>query len=237
MKFVIRLLLLFACLLSLAAQESDDREAREVRGRRAWFVATAIPDGLENPVAVLTGEDLVQVTLSKRMASGPVKIPADGLIRIVREVPNPDGAAEPAYLTLARARIPETMAEALIILIPVGKKESNLVYRAKIQDLASFTGGDHLYLNLTTANIAVQLGTAKIALKPGVARIYDAPALEKSTNVPVSYQYFHPTQKKWKLLSASTIVLRSTRREICVFSWDPRYERVSYHGITFPVTR
>jgi hypothetical protein len=38
------------------------------------------------------------------------------------------------------------------------------------------------------------------------------------------------------MLSASTIVLQSTRREICIFSWDVSLERVDYHGITFPVT-
>jgi hypothetical protein len=55
--------------------------------------------------------------------------------------------------------------------------------------------------------------------------------------VPIRYSYFHPVIKVWKMLSASTVVLRSTRREIWIFSWDPRFKRVDYHGITFPVTQ
>ena len=229
------LFLLLALSLSLPAQDTEE-EKREARGRLAWFVATSIPDDLENPVQVLTGKDLTPVTLSKRMASGPIKIPQDGLIRLVRPIPNPDDPAKPAYQTLAQARVAETTAKALIILIPVSKPDSSLVFHAQVKDLSSFTGGDYLYMNLTKVNIAVQLGDQKIALKPGDAKIYDAPRLEKSVNTPVSYHFYHPTRKEWKLLSASTVVLRPTRREICVFSWDPRFERVDYHGITFPVT-
>lgn len=229
------LLLLLSNALPLAAQESDDEEPRQARGRLAWFAATGIPDNLENPVKVLTGKDLTEVTLSKRLASEPVKIPADGLIRIVRVTANPDKPSEPAYLTLARARIPEDMSKALIILVPAPKSDSGLVYQTKVQNLAEFKGGDYLYLNLTKVNVAVQLGDQRIGLKPGKTSIYKAPTLRQSTNTAVSYHYYHPTQKKWKLLSASTIVLRPTRRELCVFSWDPRYQRVNYHGITFPV--
>jgi hypothetical protein len=53
--------------------------------------------------------------------------------------------------------------------------------------------------------------------------------------VAVSYSYFHPEKNEWKVLSASTIVLYPTRREICIFSWDPRFKRMDYHGITLPV--
>lgn len=230
------LFLLLGLCLSLPAQEADE-EKREARGRLAWFVATSIPDKLENPVQVLTGKDLTPVTLSKRMASGPVKIPQDGVIRLVRPVPDPDDPGKTTYLTLAQARVADTTAKALIILIPVSKPSSSLVYLAQVKDLSSFTGGDYLYMNLTKVNIAVQLGDRKIALKPGDAKVYDAPRLDKSVNTPVSYHFYHPGRKEWKLLSASTVVLRPTRREICVFSWDPRYERVDYHGITFPVSR
>lgn len=237
MKFILLpLFLMLALTPSLPAQDADE-EKREARGRLAWFVATSIPDNLENPVQVMAGKDLTPVTLSKRSASGPVKIPQDGLIRLVRPVPDPNDPAKTTYQTLAQARVAETTGKALIILIPVTKPNSSLVYLAQVKDLASFTGGDYLYMNLTKVNIAVQLGDRKLALKPGDAKVYDAPRLDKAVNTPVSYHYFHPGRNQWKLLSASTVVLRPTRREICVFSWDPRYERVDYHGITFPVSR
>lgn len=38
------------------------------------------------------------------------------------------------------------------------------------------------------------------------------------------------------LLRASPVVLLPTRREICIFSWDPRFGRIDYHGLTFPVS-
>lgn len=230
------LLIVLFSALPLCAQEGDDGEPRKARGRVAWFVATTIPEDLENPVDVMIGKEITQVPLSKRSVSEPVKIPASGIIKMVREVPNPEDPGRPIYLTLAQARIPEGMPKALIVLMPAKKSESGLVYHTKVQDLAKFKGGDNLYLNFSPMNVAVQLGETKLGIKPGDFKIYHAPRLTKSTNVPVKYLYFHPKQEKWKMISASTIVLRSTRREICIFSWDPRYERINYHGVTFPVT-
>jgi hypothetical protein len=149
----------------------------------------------------------------------------------------PDPVTKLDYTILAQAQIADGMSKALIILVPVARKEgSSQVFQAKVQDLAGFTGGDYLYMNLTTLNMAVQLGDKKIGLRPGDSAIHRAGALEKPTNTEVSYLYFQPDQEKWKLISASTVVMQSTRREICIFSWDPRFGRVDYHGITFPVT-
>ncbi len=237
MKTVLLHLCLGLCTVSpLSAQKPATSEPREAKGRVAWLIYTSMPEGLENPVSVMTGKDIIQLTLSKRSPSEPVKIPADGIIRIVRKVANPQDPAKPNFLTLAQATVPEGVGKALIILAPVAKSDSGLVFQAKVQDLASFNGGDYLYLNLTTLNIAVEMGTNKIGLKPGETKIYDAPELTESTNVPIRYSFFHPTEQQWKVLSASTVVLRSTRREICIFSWDAQFGRVDYHGITFPVT-
>jgi hypothetical protein len=230
------LLLVLCCGPSLSAQDAEGKESKAPSGRMAWFVATAIPEDLENPVDVMTGKDITKITLSKRMASDPLKIPADGRISIVRKLEKQDDPSKPPYETLAQATIPEGMKQALVILMPVERKAGvATVFQAKVQDLAKFKGGDYLYMNLTTVNIAIQLGAKKITLKPGEITIQAAEGIDKPTNTPVSYHFFHPVQEKWKLLSASTIVLQPTRREICIFSWDPRYNRVDYHGVTFPV--
>ena len=238
MKTVLLHLWIGCCAVApLTAQNNATNEPRQAKGRVAWLVYTSMPEGLENPVTVMTGKDLIQLTLSKRAVSEPVKIPADGIIRVVRKVENPQDPAKPSYLTLAQATVPEGLDKALIILVPLAKPQNDRVFQAKVQDLAAFKGGDYLYLNLTTLNVGVEMGTTKIALKPGETKIYDAPELTESTNVEVRYSFYHPTEQQWKMLSASTVVLRSTRREICIFSWDPKFGRVDYHGITFPVTQ
>lgn len=220
---------------SLRARDDGDREPRPPRGRVAHFIYTSMPEGIENPVSVLTGKDLVLLPLSKRAASDPVKIPADGILRLVRKLENPQDPAKPGYVTLAQAQIPETVTRALVILTPLAKEQDGRVFHAQVQDLATFTGGDYLYLNLTNLRVGVEMGTAKLALNPGESKIYDAPDAAGAVNVPIRYSYYHPTEQQWKMLSSSTVVLRATRREICIFSWDPRFGRVDYHGIVFPV--
>lgn len=221
----------------LPAQQAAAEEApRPVRGRVAHMVYTSMPEGFENPVKVMAGTEVVSLELSKRMASEAVKIPADGILRIIRPVDGPVDATKPAFATLAQALVPEGVDKALIILIPTPKKAgSDLVFRTEIHDLAAFTGGDFLYLNLTSLNVLVEMGKDKLTLEPGKTKIFDAPNLAEPTNMPTRYSFFHPVQKKWRMLSASTVVLQSTRREICIFSWDTSLERVDYHGITFPV--
>ena len=53
--------------------------------------------------------------------------------------------------------------------------------------------------------------------------------------MPIIYNYYHPEQKKWKLLTASTVVIMPTRREICVFNNGSRLGKIEKHGILFPV--
>lgn len=225
------------CMASaLVAQDHVGDEPRQAKGRVAWFVYTAMPEGLENPVTVMSGDDLIEVALSKRSPSEPVKIPVDGILKIVRKVENPNAPGKPAYLTLAQANIPEGMSKVLIILIPAATNPEGLLFRAKVQDLAAFKGGDSLYLNLTNLKVGVELGKTSLEIKPGELRIFDSPKYSESVNMPIRYSYFHPEKQQWIMLSASTVAIHATRREICIFSWDPRFNRVSYHGITFPVT-
>ena len=234
---LLRLWLGLCAASPLLAQEENKHEEHQATGRVAWFVYTSMPEGLENPVSVMTGKDIIQLTLSKRAASVAVKIPADGILRIVRKVANPADPAKPKYLILAQANIADSVHKALIILVPVVPSPgSDLLFQAKVQDLVGFKGGDSLYLNLTKLGMRVELGGTKLEVKPGETIIYKAPTLDKPANTPICYSFYHPTEKQWKMISASTIVLYPTRREICIFSWDPRYNRVEYHGITFPVT-
>ncbi len=51
----------------------------------------------------------------------------------------------------------------------------------------------------------------------------------------LSYNYRLPQEKEWKNITSSTVVVMPTRREICIFSADPEYGSITYHGVTFPV--
>jgi hypothetical protein len=123
----------------------------------------------------------------------------------------------------------------LVILSPVTKPEGEVLFQAKVQDLANFKGGDRLYINLSDSNIRVRLGKTLIAVEPKHASIFKAPPMAKASNMPVMYEFYHPERKEWRILGASTVVLRPTRREICVFNNGPRIGNIEKHKILFPV--
>jgi len=225
---------LLCAVVPLSAKEKED--PRKPTGRTAWFIYTALPEGVENPIKVMSGKDIIEVTLSKRSVSQPIRIPADGILRVVREDPDPEDASKIVHKVLAQALIAEGVGKALIILMPLVKPQGDLVFDAKVQDLAGFKGGDWLFMNLTTTEIGIQFGATKLAIKPGRLRIHNTPGLSEPASTPISYHYLIPGKKEWELISASTIALMPTRREICLFSADPRFGRIDYHGITFPVS-
>jgi len=136
---------------------------------------------------------------------------------------------------LARAMIAEGVREALVILNPLPKPEGDLLFQSKVLDLAGFKGGDRLYINLSDSNIRVRLGDTVVGVAPGQSRLYESPNLAAPANIPIMYEFLHPERREWKILSASTVVLRPSRREIFVFNTGSRIGRVNKHGIIFPV--
>lgn len=222
--------------MSAMGQNADDKEPEKITGRKAWLIQTEIPEGLKNPVNIMTGKDIQLVTLSNRMASGPIKIPSDGIIRLVREIPDPNNPEKTLYQTLAEAMVPEKIDQALIILVPMPKKTADgRVFMAKVQGLTGFNGGDCLYINLTNLNVAIEIAESKIPLKPNDFKIFDGEAYTKATSVPFRYSYFHPEKNKWRVLSASLAIMSGTRREIWIFSFNANTNQVKCHGVTFPV--
>lgn len=229
-------LLLFGTSI-LHAQESGDAEERKLRGRKVWLVATHMPDDVENPLTVMVGKEFHKIAMSKRRASKAVAMEDQQIVRIVRLIPNPEDPEKPTIKVLAQASVPINMRQALVILIPVKKEGQDIRFHTKVQDLTKFRGGDYLFLNLTPNKVAVQLGEQKLGVAPGETSIYDASEIKESTNAEVRYHFFDAVKSDWQLISASTVVLRPTRRELCIFSWSEQYKRIDYHGITFPVER
>jgi len=235
---IFHLCFLFAGILPLAGQSDSGDDKPRKSGRSVWFACvSAMPDGVENPVKVMSGENLTELEIPRYMTSDPVKIADDGIMRIVREVPDPKNKEKMKYLVLAEAKVPANVREALIILAPLPTAKGNLLFQTKVQDLADFKGGDRLYINMSTTQIRVKLGAAKVAIPAGKSNIYEAPVLAKPVSMPIMYQYYHPEKKKWKLLTASTSVVMPTRRKIYIFNNGNRLGKIKKHNIIFPVKR
>lgn len=240
MKFsILRSAFLFVVLpmvTPLGAQNATPEDEQAPKGRLAWMVHTAMPDGVKNPIKVLSGKELVEVTLSKRAPSEPLKIPADGVLRIVEKIEPAPEDPEKAYRTLGQAMVPKEINKALLILSPAPKNASGVLFTIQIQDLASFKGGATMYINSTNTKVGVEWGKDNpVVIESGKFKIQEFPSLTGATSTPIRYSFYHPEKEEWIVLSASTIAIYPTRREICIFSWDPRFKRIDYHGITCPL--
>lgn len=218
---------------SLSAQNAG--ELPDEKGRVAWFVSTSLPEGLENPVSIMSGEDIIEVTLSKRSPSIPVKIPTDGILKLVRKVADPTEPDKTDYLMLAQASVGEKVSRALIILIPSVKDPKEPLFETRVQDLAEFKGGDWLFLNATEFKVGIDMGKTAILVSPDETKIYHAEPSSEPIYMTLRYSENDPEKESWHVISSSNVASFATRREICIFSWNPQYERIDYHGITFPV--
>lgn len=209
--------------------QAPDQAQREARGRVAYVIYTGHSEIFQNPIITRSGNQNKIIQLSKRTASPPVKVRADNIVQFVTETPeNP----KMPFTPYAVAKIPEGTQKALIILTPIREPKNGILFSAKVQDLGQFKNGDWLFINKTPRIIAVNMGKTKLQIQPLKTAQFNAGVLDKPKNLVTSYGYYHPTKKKWKLLSASTVVVRPTRREICVFSWNAKSQKVDYHGIT-----
>ena len=177
--------ILFSGILPLAAQSDSGGDTPREAGRSAWFACISIPDGLENPVKVMGGKEITELELPRYMASDPVKIPDDGIIRIVREAPDPENPGKTKYLVLAEAKIPENVREALIILSPLAEARG----RSHFPGQGSGSGGlqrrrpaFHQPERHTISG--VRFGDTKVAVAPRQANIYKSPILAEPTNMP-----------------------------------------------------
>jgi hypothetical protein len=228
--------LAFFTVATLAAQDAGNGgESRAARGRVASFVCTNLPEELENPVNIMAGKQLNRILLSKFSPSDPVRIPADGILRMVRRIEPPKDPGKPEYLTLAQATVPDSVTNAVIILMPVAKNPEGLLFKTRVLDLAACKGGDSMFLNMTNLKIGVEMGKEKILVEPGEIKAHNPLGGAKAASIPIRLSFFHPERSEWAMITASTVALYSTRRELCIFNWDKRFNRVDYESITLPM--
>lgn len=191
---------------------------------------------MANPVKVISDKETQMLTMSNDMSSGPVKVPSDGVVRLVKELPKVDGMTIPAYRTLAQAVVPKEVQKALVIMSPApGRTPDGPVFATKVLSLADFHGGDFLYLNLTSSTIGVEVGKHKFSLKPGSIKIQDVTEIDVLGSVPYRYSYLDEKTTQWMPLNASMTITTPTRREVLIFSVSEDGESIRCNSITVPV--
>jgi hypothetical protein len=236
MKKILQLIFLWHALVSIScAQTPSDPSASKTKGKEARFVYTSLPQGVTNPITILRGEELVKVHLSLRSPSEPVKIPADGIVRIVSEQPNPQEPTKPKIVTIGVAKVADTVSKCLVILIPTVDKKDGILLETRVVDFANYKGGNNLFLNMSRKKIAVDIAKKTIEVDPNEHKIFDVPATPNPENVQMRFRFLDTETKKWQIITGSTIVMYPTRREMCIFGWDTKFERINYRGITIPV--
>ena len=230
LKNHIKHLTLLLAILSLVTQTHN------ANARQAWLIQTRIPDDVNNPVTVLLGEEMQTITLSNRLASGPIPIPTDGVIRLIQELPENEKTREKKHNVLSQTRIPDNVDNALIILSPdTGSDREHTFFRSRMQDLNQFQGGNILYLNMTNFNIGIEIGDERLALRPGSSRIHSGINVSQATSVPYRYSYHNDVDNQWRVISASMTIAVPTRREIKIFAANENTGNVRLSAITFPV--
>ena len=210
----------------------NDQTAKP-KGRLLWIMATSLPVGVSSPVKVLAGEDLTEVKIMKRAMGLPVKVPKDGIIHLVSPEMIINDKGESAYERYASIQIPEGVRNSLVILIPDAKLPAPLKFRSRVIDLDKFKGGDSLFMNLTNLEIGVALGKLKKPISPGKIEVLDVGKFDGTKVVTVSYHYRNSAKKPWNLISASSVALVSSRREILIFHYDENLGQVDYFGMSF----
>lgn len=205
----------------------------EETGRRAWVVASTIPEDVSNPLPFMVGEKLHMVRMHLRSVSQAIPIDETGVVRAVKPITGPDG--EITYQQLSQSLVPEDVREALIVLVPLARDREGLRFSSKVIDLSKFKKGGCLYVNLVKTKIGITIGERKTVVNPGGMEFINPLEQEDKGVFPVRFFYEVPskTTAEWKLMTSSKMAIYKTRREICIFFYNEKIENVDFRGIPF----
>jgi hypothetical protein len=191
-------LLLFAC--QCVSAQTPTEKAKEVSGRKAWLVATSMPDDVSNPLKILSNNELHEVKIYLRSIVHPVKVDDTGIVRAVKEIVSDNGQV--SYENLSLSTLPEGVREALIVLVPRKDGAAGLRFNSKVIDLAEFKGGGCLYVNLVGTKIGIVVGEHKALVKPGEMKFINALGEKEKEAKLVSFFYEVPKEEEWKLMNS-----------------------------------
>jgi hypothetical protein len=227
----IGLLILLSCQWVCAQTPPD--QTKEVTGRKAWIMTTAMPDDVTNPLKIISDGELEELKIYTRSIGQPVKVDATGIVRAVKEVIGEDG--EVLYENLSMSIVPEGVREALIVLVPRKAGAGGLRFNSKVIDLAEFKAGGILYVNLVGTSIGIAIGKHKAVVKPGGMEFINP--LEGSNKAVIHIGFFYEVPAKpnaeWKLMTSFKMAIYESRREICIFFYNPKIENVDFRGVPF----
>lgn len=218
------------------AQQATPPETPEVKGRRAWVVATNLPKGMENPLPVLSDETLHKVPIHLRSIGQAIPVDETGVVCAVKEEFDKDGKV--SYTKLSNSTVPEGVSEALIVLVPEAENKDGLKFRSKVIDLSKFKKGGCLYINLVSTSIGITIGEHKTVVKPGGMEFINPLEGKKDDVQVVRFFYEIPkeseeSQAEWKLMTSSKMAIYESRREICIFFYNENIKNVDFRGIPF----
>lgn len=215
-------------------------EKPAVAGRRAWVVATTMPEDVANPLLVIAGDKVHKVSMFLRSIGQVIPLDKSGIVRAVKEVKLEDG--EVTYENLSFSKIPEGVNEALIVLVPNVEGEGKLRFRSKVIDLGKFKKGGCLYVNLVSTKIGVQLGDLKKVIASGEMEFINPLVNKDKAVMYVGFFYEIPKDDKndkgeWKLMTSGKMAIYKSRREICIFFYNKQIDNVDFRGIPFITPR
>jgi hypothetical protein len=192
-----------------------------------------MPEDVPNPLPVFSGEKLHEIRMHLRAVGQAIPIDETGVVRAVKPVTGPDGKI--TYTNLAISQVPEDVREALIVLVPQENAADGFRFNSKIIDLSKFKKGGCLYVNLVKTNIGITIGDQKAVLKPGGMEFINPLNGESSAVHLVRFFYEVPNKPnaEWKLMTSSKMAIYESRREICIFFYNPEIENVDFRGIPF----
>lgn len=212
---------------------TEPQAKKEIAGRKAWVLCTSIPEDIQNPLPVMSGEKIHEVRMYLRSIGDPIPVDESGLVRAVKPITGEDKKI--TYQELSRSVIPPEAHEALIVLVPKPKNSEGPRFNSKVIDLSKFKAGGCLYVNLVKTKIGVTIGDLKTVVNPGEMEFINPLEDEKSGVFVVRFFYEIPKEPdaEWKLMTSSKMAIYKSRREICIFYYNEEIENVDFRGIPF----
>lgn len=225
MRLILLILLSGGFLQLLHAQENG----RAVNVRTLCFeMAPGAPRDL-----VVSGDptfkNRVDVALSRRLSSEQQTILVTGN-QVILGVMGTSEDDQPVLEAMAKANLPASGSEFLLLLVPSGKEEGE-VYRCLVlpDEARAFPAGAFRFVNLSPSRLRFALGAQPIEVAPGAIRVLDdVEGVREDGRFPYVAQ--HHEGGVWNRLSTGYWTSHEKIRSLQIVYLDPRTKRLTLRG-------